>query len=146
MKIAILTKEFPPYIYGGAGVHVDYLTRALARLDRGEHDVHVLCFGDQKGTTRGRRVTSIQTELPIETYDNRHQRFLETLIKDAAMVGALREADIIHCHTWYTHLAGCLLKQMLGAPLVLTTHSLEAHRPWKEEQLGSAYYASSWLE
>ncbi|MCJ7593878.1 MAG: glycogen synthase, partial [Desulfobacterales bacterium] len=59
MKIAILTKEFPPYIYGGAGVHVDYLTRALAGLDRGEHDVHVLCFGDQKGMTQGRRVTGI---------------------------------------------------------------------------------------
>jgi glycogen synthase len=65
---------------------------------------------------------------------------------DVAMVGALEQADVIHCHTWYTHLAGCLLKEMLGAPLVLTTHSLEPCRPWKREQLGKAYHASSWVE
>jgi glycogen synthase len=62
------------------------------------------------------------------------------------MAGSVRQADIIHCHTWYTHLAGCLLKELLDAPLVLTTHSLEPHRPWKEEQLGTAYRASAWLE
>ena len=62
------------------------------------------------------------------------------------MVGALEVADIIHCHTWYTYLAGCLLKQMLGAPLVLTTHSLEPHRPWKQEQLGTGYQVALWLE
>jgi glycogen synthase len=62
------------------------------------------------------------------------------------MSGSVKEADIIHCHTWYTHFAGCLLKQLLGAPLVLTTHSLEPSRPWKEEQLGTAYNASVWLE
>jgi glycogen synthase len=62
------------------------------------------------------------------------------------MVTRLKEADVIHCHTWYTHLAGCLLKQILNAPLVLTTHSLEPHRPWKREQLDTAYRASSWIE
>jgi glycogen synthase len=62
------------------------------------------------------------------------------------MVGSVKETDIVHCHTWYTHLAGCLIKQILDVPLVLTTHSLEPDRPWKEEQLGPAYRASSWLE
>jgi len=62
------------------------------------------------------------------------------------MVGALDQADLLHCHTWYTHLAGCLLKQILQVPMVLTTHSLEPHRPWKKEQLGAAYHASSWIE
>jgi alpha-maltose-1-phosphate synthase len=62
------------------------------------------------------------------------------------MMGSVAEADIVHCHTWYAHLAGCLLKPLLGARLVLTTHSLEPHRPWKIEQLGTAYYASSWVE
>jgi len=62
------------------------------------------------------------------------------------MTGSLSDVDLVHCHTWYTHLAGCLLKQLLGVPLVLTTHSLEPHRPWKEEQLGSGYHVSTWVE
>jgi glycogen synthase len=71
---------------------------------------------------------------------------LDTLQRNIIMTGTLRKVDIIHCHTWCTHLAGCLLKQLLGAPLVLTTHSLEPQRPWKEEQLGSGYRVSTWLE
>ena len=75
-----------------------------------------------------------------------HQKLLDTLQRNVIMAGALTKADIIHCHTWYTHLAGCLLKQLLGAPLVLTTHSLEPQRPWKEEQLGRGYRVSTWVE
>jgi alpha-maltose-1-phosphate synthase len=68
------------------------------------------------------------------------------MVRDIVMAGSVAEADIVHCHTWYSHLAGCLLKPLLGARLVLTTHSLEPHRPWKVEQLGTAYHASSWIE
>ena len=68
------------------------------------------------------------------------------MLRDLVMAGTLDDIDVVHCHTWYTHLAGCLVKQLTGARLVLTTHSLEPHRPWKVEQLGSAYHASSWVE
>jgi glycogen synthase len=71
---------------------------------------------------------------------------MDTLARDLIMAGSLRDIDVIHCHTWYTHLAGCLARQLTGAPLVLTTHSLEPHRPWKVEQLGTAYQASTWIE
>ena len=68
------------------------------------------------------------------------------LVRDLAMAGAVDAPDIVHCHTWYAHLAGCLARPLTGARLVLTTHSLEPHRPWKVEQLGSAYHASTWIE
>jgi starch synthase len=146
LRIAVLTKEYPPHIYGGAGVHVDYLTRELAGLDEASHEIHILCFGDQEQTLFNTTVTGINTTAPPGNFDPRRQILLDTLFKDAAMVGRLEGADVIHCHTWYTHLAGCLLKRVLQAPLVLTTHSLEAQRPWKSEQLGSAYSASLWVE
>jgi len=146
LKIAILTKEFPPNIYGGAGVHVDYLTRELTRLNQGGHEIRVLCFGAPQGDDFGRKVIGIPAGLTLAVQDDRHGKLLDALFRDVAMVGALDQADILHCHTWYTHLAGCLLKQILQVPMVLTTHSLEPHRPWKREQLGAAYHASSWLE
>ncbi len=146
MKIAILTNEYPPYIYGGAGVHVEYLTRELAGLDEGQHAIHVLCFGDQRQHSGNLTVEGINPHFQPAFQDPRHQRFMETLVRDIVMAGSLAEADIVHCHTWYSHLAGCLLKQLVGARLVLTTHSLEPHRPWKSEQLGTAYRASSWIE
>jgi starch synthase len=146
LNIALLTKEYPPHIYGGAGAHVEYLVRELRKLDSGEHEIQVLCFGDQEQHSRGLHVNGLQPFASIRTYDPRHRTLLDTLQIDVAMVGALEQADVIHCHTWYTHLAGCLLKEMLGAPLVLTTHSLEPCRPWKREQLGKTYHASSWME
>lgn len=146
MKIAILTNEYPPYIYGGAGVHVEYLTRELARLDDGQHSIQVLCFGDQRQRSGNLTVEGINPHFQPAFQDPRHQRFMETLVRDIVMAGSIAEADIVHCHTWYSHLAGCLLKQLVGARLVLTTHSLEPHRPWKSEQLGTAYHASSWIE
>ena len=71
---------------------------------------------------------------------------MDPLVRDLAMAAAVDKADVVHCHTWYTHFAGCLVRQLTGAALVLTTHSLEPHRPWKVEQLGTAYNASTWLE
>src|SRR5262249_49934315 len=82
----------------------------------------------------------------VPSRDPRRGKFLDTLLRDLVMAGELEAADVVHCHTWYTHLAGCLARQLTGARLVLTTHSLEPHRPWKAEQLGTAYRASTWVE
>jgi alpha-maltose-1-phosphate synthase len=146
MRIAILTNEYPPHIYGGAGVHVEYLTRELTRLDNGEHTVTVLSFGDQAIREGNLTVRGVRPDFALPCQDPRHQKFMDTLARDLIMTGTLGAVDVIHCHTWYTHLAGCLARQLTGAPLVLTTHSLEPHRPWKVEQLGTAYQASSWIE
>ena len=147
MRIAILTNEYPPNVYGGAGVHVEYLTQELTRVEGGNHQVEVLCFGEQSVSDGNLSVRGVQNEggrLPAR--DLRHAKFLDTMLRDLIMAGSLHDVDVVHCHTWYTHLAGCLVKQLTGARLVLTTHSLEPHRPWKVEQLGTAYNASSWVE
>jgi glycogen synthase len=146
MRIAILTNEYPPYVYGGAGVHVEYLTRELARLDDGRHHVDVLCFGDQAEQTATLRVEGIPASAAIPARDPRHTKLFDTMLRDLIMSGRLTDIDIVHCHTWYTHLAGCVAKHLQRAPLVLTTHSLEPHRPWKVEQLGTAYQVSTWIE
>ncbi|HKB36845.1 MAG TPA: glycogen synthase [Gemmataceae bacterium] len=146
MHIAILTNEYPPHIYGGAGVHVEYLTRELARIEDGRHTVQVFCFGDQVIRNGNLSVQGVQSECPIPCQDPRHAKLMDTLVRDLLMAGSLADVDVVHCHTWYSHFAGCLVKHLTGAALVLTTHSLEPHRPWKVEQLGSAYHVSSWLE
>src|SRR5690606_36009994 len=69
-----------------------------------------------------------------------------TLLQDLVISGTLEQVDVVHCHTWYAHFAGCLVKHLQGVPLILTTHSLEPHRPWKAEQLGTAYNVSAWIE
>jgi glycogen synthase len=146
MKIALLTNEYPPHTYGGAGVHVEYLSRELARLEGGRHDIHVFCFGEQKEYVGNITVEGIRPAFDFPFQDSRHQKLLDSLFRNILMTGSIKEVDVVHCHTWYTHLAGCLIKQIFGIPLVITTHSLEPHRPWKAEQLGSAYRASTWLE
>jgi len=146
MRIAILTNEYPPHVYGGAGVHVEYLTRELARVEAGNHSVEILCFGDQKERDGNLTVRGIQPRFALPSQDPRHKKFMDTMLRNLEMAGMLGGVDVVHCHTWYTHLAGCLVKQLTGARLVLTTHSLEPHRPWKVEQLGTAYNASSWVE
>lgn len=146
MKIAILTNEYPPNVYGGAGVHVEYLTRELSKLDNGKHTVKVFCFGDQKTRGGNLSVEGVNAQYDFSAKDQRHKKFLDTMLKDIIISGELDDVDIVHCHTWYSHFAGLLVKQLLNIPLVLTTHSLEPHRPWKVEQLGTAYNASSWIE
>jgi glycogen synthase len=146
MRIVILTNEYPPHVYGGAGVHVEYLVKELVQLDDRAHDIQVLCFGEQCTQERNLRVEGVDPHFLPPAQDPHHQKFLETLVRDIVMAGSVAAADIVHAHTWYAHLAGCLLKSLLGSRLVLTTHSLEPHRPWKVEQLGSAYHASSWVE
>jgi glycogen synthase len=146
MRIAQLTNEYPPNVYGGAGVHIEYLARELSRAEGGAHDVQVLSFGEQDQAEGNLRVRGIQPAAKLAAQEPRHERLLDALIRDLAMVGAVEAPDIVHCHTWYTHLAGCLARPLAGARLVLTTHSLEPHRPWKREQLGTAYDVSTWIE
>src|SRR5687767_10302295 len=146
MRIALLTNEYPPHVYGGAGVHVEYLARELARADDGAHSVDVFSFGEQHETSGNLRVHGVAPAIRFAAQDPRHAKLLDALVRDLAMVGAVESPDIVHCHTWYAHLAGCLARPLTGAKLVLTTHSLEPHRPWKVEQLGTAYHATAWIE
>lgn len=142
MDVVILTNEYPPHVYGGAGVHVEYLVRELSRLC----SVQVYSFGDQRIDQGPLRVEGILPGNAPKAHDKRFNKLFDTLQRNLQMAAAVRNADIVHCHTWYSHWAGCLVRQLTGAPLVLTTHSLEPHRPWKVEQLGRAYHASSWIE
>ena len=127
-------------------MHVEYLSRELARAEHGAHHVDVLCFGEQHEQTGNLRVRGIAPPATLPAQDPRHARFLDALARNLAMAGAADAPDIVHCHTWYSHLAGCLARPLTGARLVLTTHSLEPHRPWKVEQLGTAYDGTTWIE
>src|SRR5690606_4434068 len=123
-----------------------YLTRELSRLDGSSHQVNVLCFGDQHEVQGNLKVEGVKADFELRAQDKRHAKFLDTMINDVVMAGLVDRADVAHCHTWHSHFAGLLVKQLTGAKLVLTTHSLEPHRPWKVEQLGTAYHASTWIE
>ncbi len=142
-KVALFTNEYPPYIYGGAGVHVEYLSRELARLLA----VEVRCFGDQDIQDGSLRVKGYGPW--AEARQNTDPRFggaLDALQRNLAMAKDTLDADVVHCHTWYADMAGFLAKKLWGVPLVVTIHSLEPLRPWKVEQLGNAYHLSSWIE
>ena len=143
MKIALFTNEFPPNIYGGAGVHIDFLSQELAKLG----DVKVRCFGNQEEHLSSMNVLGIQSSLTkMEDSTNPHIKMFHNLSKNVEMSQHTMQADVIHCHTWYTHLAGIFSRELLQVPLILTTHSLETHRPWKVEQLGNGYFLSRWIE
>ncbi len=132
MRVAVMTKEWPPEIYGGAGVHVEHLVAQLRRLI----DVDVHCFGDARSDATAHGV-------PAEL--STANAALQTLGVDLSMAAGA-QADVVHSHTWYANLGGHLAGLMLGAPHVITAHSLEPRRPWKEEQLGGGYRVSSWVE
>ncbi|MGI8658136.1 MAG: glycogen synthase [Candidatus Limnocylindria bacterium] len=142
MRALILTNEFPPSIYGGAGVHVDELTRHLRTLI----ELDVRTFGDQAADDPGWRVKGYPVAHDLATADDRLRPMLSALSRDLGMVADPVVADVVHVHTWYTHLAGMLTRLAYGIPLVLTVHSLEPLRPWKREQLGGGYDVSSWIE
>ncbi|MCF8086135.1 MAG: glycogen synthase, partial [Desulfohalobiaceae bacterium] len=148
MRIALLTNEFPPDTYGGAGVHIDYLSRELARLDHGGHSVRVLCFspGPESREANIHPVGIPPRKDAFPATDATRGKILSILQNNLEFTAAMEQADIVHCHTWYTHFAGCLIRDLFQIPLVLTTHSLEPNRPWKEEQLGTGYQVSTWLE
>ncbi|WP_281323382.1 glycogen synthase [Flavobacterium aestivum] len=143
MKIALYSNEFPPNIYGGAGVHIDFLSQELAKLTQ----VEVKCFGDQNEDKGSMHIEGINSCLnKSDDPENEHIKMFHNLSRNVEMAQATPDADIIHCHTWYTHLAGVFSRELLQVPLILTAHSLETHRPWKYEQLGNGYFMSRWLE
>jgi glycogen synthase len=142
VRALILTNEFPPEIYGGAGVHVDELTRHL----RGLIELDVRSFGTASEEAGSWRVRGYPPAHDVSLSDERLRPMLAALSRDLAMVVDPVDADVVHVHTWYTHLAGVLVRLAYGIPLVLTVHSLEPLRPWKREQLGGGYEVSSWVE
>jgi len=133
LRVALLTREYPPEVYGGAGVHVEYLARELSRLT--ELTVH--CQGtDRAGAVAHRPWPQLADA----------NSALQTISTDLVMTAAVGGADLVHSHTWYANLAGFLASQLYGVPHVMTAHSLEPLRPWKAEQLGGGYALSSWCE
>ncbi|MDQ0725294.1 glycogen synthase [Microbacterium sp. W4I20] len=135
MRVEMITKEYPPEIYGGAGVHVAELVTAL----RQSIEVRVRAFGAER-TEEG----TFSYRAPAELADA--NAALQTLGTDLEIVSAIADADIVHSHTWYANFAGHLASQLHGIPHVLTAHSLEPLRPWKAEQLGGGYAVSSGIE
>jgi len=142
MKALLLTNEYPPNVYGGAGVHVDYLSRELARL----LDVEVRTFGAQDETSAHLRVRGFGIDPSRHTAPKPLQPVFGAVDRCAQFNSVGIDADLVHCHTWYTHLGGILAKLNYGIPFVLTVHSLEPLRPWKREQLGGGYDFSLWVE
>ncbi len=143
MRVGLFTREFPPQVYGRAGVHVDYLSRELAR----EIEVEVHCWGPQNSDDGHLHVRGAE---PWEEITNgtrgKFKGALEALSLNLTQVKALTGIDIVHTHTWYVSMAGYFAKKLYSLPFVLTTHSLEPLRAWKAEQLGSGYAMSSWME
>ncbi|MFJ8713812.1 glycogen synthase [Streptomyces violaceus] len=134
MRVGLLTREYPPDVYGGAGVHVEFLARELRSLV----DLDVHCWGE--GRTDG-----VLRHRPWSTLDGANDA-LRTFSVDLAMAAALEGRELVHSHTWYANLGGHLAKLLYGIPHVMTAHSLEPLRPWKAEQLGGGYELSSWAE
>jgi starch synthase len=133
LRVALLTREYPPEVYGGAGVHVTYLARELSSLV----DLTVHCQGaDRRGAV---------AHQPWALLAGANQA-LQTISTDLSMTAAVGSADLVHSHTWYANLAGHLAALLYGVPHVVTAHSLEPLRPWKAEQLGGGYALSSWCE
>jgi alpha-maltose-1-phosphate synthase len=143
MRVGLFTREYPPYVYGGAGVHVEYLSRELAK----KIEVEVHCWGDQHSDVGNLRVRGHEpwNEISAGTI-GKFKTALETFSVNLTEVKALAAIDVVHTHTWYVSMAGFLAKKLYGVPFVLTTHSLEPLRAWKAEQLGSGYAMSSWME
>jgi glycogen synthase len=146
MKSLFLTNEFPPTIYGGAGVHVDYLSRELSKLI----EVEVRCYSKElrepridsptlKATGFGVDTSAYTAPKPLHSVFSAVQHGLDWNTQNI-------DADLVHLHTWYTHFGGILAKLNYGIPMVLTVHSLEPLRPWKREQLGGGYDFSCWVE
>ncbi|NUR85349.1 MAG: glycogen synthase [Nonomuraea sp.] len=135
MRVDLLSREYPPEVYGGAGVHVEYLARELRRLA----EVRVRCFGAPRSE---QDVSAYRVPGGLETANPA----LQVLGVDLEMAAACEGADVVHSHTWYANFAGHVAKLLYGLPHVVTTHSLEPLRPWKAEQLGGGYTLSSWAE
>ncbi len=142
MKSLLLTNEYPPRIYGGAGIHVQYLARELAKFC----DVEVRCFGDQVVAGQNPEVTGFTADKSGYTAPEPLQSVFSALQNCLDFNTRNIDADVVHLHTWYSHFGGILAKLNYGIPMALTVHSLEPLRPWKREQLGGGYDFTLWLE
>jgi glycogen synthase len=142
VRALLLTNEFPPEIYGGAGVHVGELSRHLRELIQ----LDVRTFGTRDEDADGWRVRGYPVAHDLAVAPDRLRPMLAALSRDLAMMADPVDAEVVHAHTWYTHLAGVLARLAYGIPLVVTVHSLEPLRPWKREQLGGGYDVSTWIE
>ncbi len=143
LRVGLFTKEYPPQVYGGAGVHVDYLSRELAK----QIEVEVHCWGPQHADQSNLHIRGAEPWAEISSgAEGKFKGALEALSLNLTQIKALQGIDVVHTHTWYASMAGYLAKKLYGVPFVLTTHSLEPLRAWKAEQLGSGYAMSSWME
>lgn len=143
MRAGLFTREYPPNVYGGAGVHVEYLSRELAK----KIEVEVHCWGDQHSDEGNLHVAGNQPWSEISNgTEGKFKAALEALSLNLTQIKALTGVDVVHTHTWYVSMAGFWAKKLYNVPFVLTTHSLEPLRAWKAEQLGSGYAMSSWME
>src|SRR6185312_6059333 len=155
MRVGLMTREYPPYVYGGAGVHVEYLSREMAKTI----EVEVHAWGappeESKDPTQPSREGApsnleVYFEQPWDAItDGTTAKFkgaLEALSLNLLEQLHLEKVSVVHTHTWYVSMAGFLAKKLYGIPFVLTTHSLEPLRAWKAEQLGAGYALSSWME
>ena len=142
MKVLFLTNEYPPHIYGGAGVHVDHLSRELAK----SMPVEVRCFGDQNFKKGNLRVKGFELDMSDFTCPKPLRSVFGAVRRCTDFNTTNIDANLVHCHTWYSHFGGILAKLNYGLPLVITVHSLEPLRPWKREQLGGGYDFSLWIE
>jgi alpha-maltose-1-phosphate synthase len=138
MRVALLTREYPPEVYGGAGVHVEYLSRELSR----HVDLIVHCWGADRNDP------AVRAHRPWDALagDSPHLAALQAMSVDLLMAAGAQDADLVHSHTWYAQFAGHLAKLTYGIPHVATVHSLEPLRPWKAEQLGGGYALSRFCE
>lgn len=146
MKSLFLTNEYPPTIYGGAGVHVEYLSRELAKL----MEVEVRCYSEPLREARldlpNLKATGFGVDASQWTAPKPLQSIFAALQRGVDWNAQNIDADVVHLHTWYTHFAGIVAKLNYGIPMVLTTHSLEPLRPWKREQIAGGYDFSCWIE
>jgi starch synthase len=143
MRVTIISREYPPNVYGGAGVHVKFLTRELAKT----MGVEVRCQGEQQVDDGNLRVRGYRAwERMWEGDEPRFNQTLGTLSISLSMIRDQIDSDVVHTHTWYAAVAGFWSKMLYRVPLVSTVHSLEPLRPWKEEQLGASYRLSTWAE
>jgi starch synthase len=143
LRVGLFTREYPPHVYGGAGVHVEYLSRELAR----KVSVEVHCWGRQYADEGNLQVRGQEpwSEITHGT-EEKFKGALEAFSLNLTQIKALTGIDVVHTHTWYVSMAGFLAKKLYDVPFVLTTHSLEPLRAWKAEQLGTGYAMSSWME
>jgi glycogen synthase len=142
VKVLFLTNEYPPHIYGGAGVHVGYLSRELAKM----MPVEVRCFGDQRLEEGNLKVIGFEIDQSNFTCPKPLRSVFGAVRRCTDFNTMNIDADLVHCHTWYSHFGGILAKKNYGTPLVITVHSLEPLRPWKREQLAGGYDFSLWVE